>query len=998
MRLDATSMGAEASQDGVTLGVRAGSDAAVLTRGNAGETISLPATATWASHAASQDIMVPVEVLRLAGAESAYDIWTGLLKVLSRQGAATLGKVGVGPDGAYVASMAVSSGAGGSAAGPGNPVIYVATVRAGLYSSTDSGQTWRLLGFDGDVMTTVAVNPADARQVVCASNSGIFRSEDGGATWLPISGLAYPSSFAFDPSGRTLYALCQEGSLMGSRSSVFRSVDGGRTWTYRGSADTAGMNGRLLVDPRTGTLIMGADCSGDATGLGKVRYSLDGGTTWQRGTQEGIVAFSVTPDGSAIASSGLVGPAISRDSGKTWVALTPGIAPVPWVAPVFAGEAMLLFSDRAQAAVSKDMWETWQVIASPQGVPQASVYDGRNVYLACGGHIWKSQDCGVTWERADRGIKACEVTAMSLGDGGLCHYVGTEDGAVFVPGDDGDYCQVVVFGPASDGAGGTTSRQPWFVRKIISSPHDRCVAFAIVNAQRDCEDWRGGRAYHTTDGGKTWVVAPGLASNVTSFAFDPADPATVWCGQGEPDGLMGEDAAGGEVAPGSPPAGILVSRDGGATFVPAGLAGISITALQVDVRSRVWAGTRDGVYIHANAVAAAGAAGDAARGRDGWTQYYSGLSGREIRSLALDPFNADAAYVVTDGGLCVTQDGGNTWTSADPGLPWKKGVPWYNNLVEVAAHPQVNGLVFLRQGKTGLVWYSPNRGGEWFEVPGLRPGIDITGLAPDMGAGLYITTRGSGSAGIMWLKEMPAHPASPGHVPDAVGVSWTKGPVLEGQVAWRGGFIGLSGPYLQLHSQHGQALAVGDSAGADFEKRVAFPGFGTSFTLQAVSDGPPGTPEVAYATAGEYGAAGEDAGQGGPHAFFFRTRDKGATWEKMGEVPGGLASAFFSAGPNREFRVAAGDLDPDNLVVAGCHGRSSAVFYSLDGGLTWIPSTGVPDFSHTGVLLASDSGKNGFWLYVAGGGLYRSVNGGKSFSLVTRTASGSSLLEGNGRL
>jgi photosystem II stability/assembly factor-like uncharacterized protein len=85
--------------------------------------------------------------------------------------------------------------------------VYAGVEDAALFKSTDAGQTWHELGglrdakgalwqpgAGGMCLHTIVLDPTDANRIyVAISAAGAFRTDDGGATWLPINkGLVSP--------------------------------------------------------------------------------------------------------------------------------------------------------------------------------------------------------------------------------------------------------------------------------------------------------------------------------------------------------------------------------------------------------------------------------------------------------------------------------------------------------------------------------------------------------------------------------------------------------------------------------------------------------------------------------------------------------------------------------------------------------------------------------------------------------------------------------------
>ena len=79
--------------------------------------------------------------------------------------------------------------------------VYCGTARAGLFRSRDSGRNWEPVGpgIDHPIVTAVAVGnaeQADGFGIVYAGTepSAVFRSDNGGDSWVDLAGLRAPFS------------------------------------------------------------------------------------------------------------------------------------------------------------------------------------------------------------------------------------------------------------------------------------------------------------------------------------------------------------------------------------------------------------------------------------------------------------------------------------------------------------------------------------------------------------------------------------------------------------------------------------------------------------------------------------------------------------------------------------------------------------------------------------------------------------------------------------
>ena len=179
---------------------------------------------------------------------------------------------------------------------PSNPrILYAAMWRArrspwgldqgagktGLWKSVDGGDTWTELSGNAGLPTTplgrigVSVSPAQPGRIYAAveapdSAGGIFRSDNGGASWTRTNGEQtfrvrawYYNLLTADPvDPNTVYVM---------NLSVLRSIDGGRTFTR--VRVPHGDTHILWIDPKDpNRMINGND--------GGAQVSMDGGASW----------------------------------------------------------------------------------------------------------------------------------------------------------------------------------------------------------------------------------------------------------------------------------------------------------------------------------------------------------------------------------------------------------------------------------------------------------------------------------------------------------------------------------------------------------------------------------------------------------------------------------------------------------------------------------------------------------------------------------------------
>src|SRR5262245_55569567 len=109
------------------------------------------------------------------------------------------------------------------------PVLLLA-----FSSSIVFGSQWSAMntGLADTNIRVVAIDPIDAASVYAGSDSGVYRSVNGGVTWSNL-GLTRVRSLAIDfTNPNVLYAGTESGPGMGTGGRMlFKSTDGGMTWS-----------------------------------------------------------------------------------------------------------------------------------------------------------------------------------------------------------------------------------------------------------------------------------------------------------------------------------------------------------------------------------------------------------------------------------------------------------------------------------------------------------------------------------------------------------------------------------------------------------------------------------------------------------------------------------------------------------------------------------------------------------------------------------------------
>jgi photosystem II stability/assembly factor-like uncharacterized protein len=274
-------------------------------------------------------------------------------------------------------------------ADPDDPrVLYAATgalgAGGGVYQSKDLGLTWRLVaeGLPSEDVRALGLSrtePATLYAVV-GHRGDVFASTDGAASWTRVGSYGLTGYIA------RLAVASSDGSVLFVTEDVrglYRSLDGGASWVPLGGGlptdDNDAVNVQsLALDPaEPGVVYVGTGWgSFDGNGVWK---STDGGETWaaaNRGMLDyGITALAVHPSDNQVIYAGGNGSELwkSADGGQSWQELTDKLPidggpqqPIRGlVIDPAAPDRMVLLHERAGPLASGDGGEKWQLLGKP---------------------------------------------------------------------------------------------------------------------------------------------------------------------------------------------------------------------------------------------------------------------------------------------------------------------------------------------------------------------------------------------------------------------------------------------------------------------------------------------------------------------------------------------------------------------------------------------------------------------------------------------------------
>jgi photosystem II stability/assembly factor-like uncharacterized protein len=419
---------------------------------------------------------------------------------------------------------------------------------SGLFKSVDGGDSWTELtrnpglpkGIIGKI--GVAVSPAVPGRVwaiVENDDGGVFRSDDGGATWKRTNAdrklrqrAFYYSRIYADPKDKDrVYVL---------NTTMFRSDDGGVT--FNGVPDPHGDNHDLWIDPNDTQRIANASDGGGSV-------SLNGGRTWTSIMYPTAQAYHVTTtrevpyhvcgsqqDNSTfcVASSWSVPwTQLYNSSGDFFYHVSGGesgyIAPDPRNPDVFfAGSqgALLTRYDRSNgenrdvqiyprffsgepASSLPERWQwTFPIVFSPVDP---------NVLFASSQHLFRTTTDGQSWERISPDLTRADPKTLGLSGGPITHdmngpeiygtiftvapsfqelntiWTGSDDGVAHISRDGGKTWTNI-----------TPPALPGFSRISLIEAGRFEVCTAYLAAKRYQLDDRAPYIFRTHDCGKTW--------------------------------------------------------------------------------------------------------------------------------------------------------------------------------------------------------------------------------------------------------------------------------------------------------------------------------------------------------------------------------------------------------------------------------------------------------------------------------------------------------------
>jgi photosystem II stability/assembly factor-like uncharacterized protein len=557
----------------------------------------------------------------------------------------------------------------GPEAGPVNQISVnptngqlLAVASESAYRSQDAGATWEPLfnGIPGDfVAISCAASGATAYFAGYVGASGaIFRSTDGGSTWVQAGGAGLPLApviWALHLNGSTVLA-----GIDGA--GVYKSTDAGDTWTASndGIAPGAGI-ARFAV---SGTDLYAGTSA--ASGTKAIYRSTNGGdmwtatnTTFLTGT---ISLFGLTANANGVfAATSTNGAWRTTDNGAMWTKINPAGGTNFQTAIHASSTELYAGLANGQIYRADQNGDNWVAVGTglppPTGGPAVAslAASGSSVVAAEGNFgIYRTTNSGASWARSNSGLRAGRVNGMLSSPpyvfaaiNGAGFYCTPNTGTFWVEVDngigpyDGWYCLAKTGSTLLGGNGQTKihrSDNNGDLWTLSNTGLGLTATFAFaVDETTPSIVYAAGHAgvYKSVDSGLNWTALP------TGFAAFQVALDIIKDG---PNMLVGANAGGAKR-----------SIDSGDTWTApvSGLPGFGAIGSFTRLGTTFYAATTGGGIFKSTDNGAT------------WTQANSGVGGGTNSVLAV----GTDLYTATTTGVYKSSDGGDTWGSVSQGFP-----------------------------------------------------------------------------------------------------------------------------------------------------------------------------------------------------------------------------------------------------------------------------------------------------------------------------------------
>ena len=288
-------------------------------------------------------------------------------------------------------------------------ILYGATGRGTIYSSTDYGESWFTSGLSNKYISAIAVG-SNGTVYAGAIDYGLSMSKDNGNHWQAInSGLPGPINL------NSLLTVSDQLLFAGTKSGLYRTKPDTLHWELVGGGFQPYSVTALA---KLNDTVLFAGCSN-----GAFYGSTDGGNAWKMIAIFPKAIFDIIPgDNGKIFAGGAGGVSKSIDSGKTWSNINmASLLEGGYVGAMAVAPNKTIFAAGMDALLrSTDDGSTWTPVLGRDGMRisiSALIITKTGTIYTSGDSTYCSTDNGQTWESTNIYPPNC----YSLSDDGLLY-------------------------------------------------------------------------------------------------------------------------------------------------------------------------------------------------------------------------------------------------------------------------------------------------------------------------------------------------------------------------------------------------------------------------------------------------------------------------------------------------------------------------------------------------------------------------------------------------
>jgi len=521
----------------------------------------------------------------------------------------------------------------------------------GVLKSTNGGGTWAPTGLtwavsQGNKIYKMLINPLNANVLFAASDAGLYRSTNAGATWNVVQTGSF-TDIEYKPSDTT--------TIYGVTTTFYKSTNGGASFTAVTSGiATSGNCDRLAiaVTPANAAFVYVVGSSSANDGFQAFYQSTNSGTSFT----------------SIATSTNLLGWASAGNDtgGQGWYTLSIAASPTNANEVVVGGVNIWRTTN---AGTSWSLFAHWTGSGAPYA--HADIHDliyknGTTVYAGTDGGIFCTTNSGSSWSAVNGNMNIAEIYKIGLSKSTYnLAITGHQDNGTNIYG--GGWSQTM-------GGDGMDCFIDWSNDQVMYG-----------------EQYQGS-LNRTTNGGGAWTaITTGLTGTgawVTPIHQDPITANTIYCGyselfkstnQGTAWSQLGTIGGGNSItefaiAPSNPQVIYVIQGNVLYKTTNGGTAWTNVTGtLPVGSARLTWVAVEDkdpnSVWVTFSGYSANNKVFNSTNGGTTWSNYSTGLPNLPTNCITYWNGTKDGLYVGCDVGIYYRDSLSSVWGLYSTGLP-----------------------------------------------------------------------------------------------------------------------------------------------------------------------------------------------------------------------------------------------------------------------------------------------------------------------------------------